>query len=307
MAQDRPQAAPQAMRVVVGQRVEFSIGYIGGELLPELRWAGFGVWTRRDPQKLGNHAHSGAWEICHLVRGQIYQVIEGQTHLWRAGEMIVFPPAVEHSGIQRVAHRAELAYLGIDFTAPLPGLDPDTNANLLGIYRGMTARAFPGDPDVLAAFSALFLEGRDRRSDPEAGIIARSHLHRIIFGTARAWRRAGPARETAFSPAVATAIALMRERLAAPPRATTLAQAVGLGRSALHARFVTETGLSPGEYHARLRIERAQELMRDAAGDEGTTNARIALTLGFASPQHFSTAFKRATGKTPGAWRKGIQ
>jgi AraC-like DNA-binding protein len=47
-----------------------------------------------------------------------------------------------------------------------------------------------------------------------------------------------------------------------------------------------------------FQMRRAQELLR---GDD--TLARIAGDVGFSSAQHFATAFRRATGDTPGAWR----
>jgi AraC-like DNA-binding protein len=47
-----------------------------------------------------------------------------------------------------------------------------------------------------------------------------------------------------------------------------------------------------------FQMRRAQELLR---GED--TLARIAGDVGFSSAQHFATAFRRATGDTPGAWR----
>ncbi len=283
--------------MAIGRRIRFEGGGFGGDLLPEVAWAGFNVWTRRQPQNLGHHAHRGCWEVCCLLRGQLDQGIAGRVQVWRAGEMIVFPPDVEHSGVDRVVHRCELVYMGVDLNAPLPGLDDTTVAMLRAVFAEIRAVPFPAEEGMLEAFAGLLREGRERHELAPA--VCRAHLHRILLGTARAWRAwqrtaAGPAPR---SPAITAAIALMRERLAAPLRVAALARAVGLGRSALHERFVAETGLSPAEYHAWLRIERAKELLA------GANNATVALALGFASPQHFATAFKRATGRTPGAWR----
>jgi AraC-like DNA-binding protein len=50
-----------------------------------------------------------------------------------------------------------------------------------------------------------------------------------------------------------------------------------------------------------FRIRRAQELLRH--GEESLT--RIAAEVGFSSAQHLATAFRRAVGETPSAWRAG--
>ena len=48
-----------------------------------------------------------------------------------------------------------------------------------------------------------------------------------------------------------------------------------------------------------FRIRRAQELLR--CGDESLSG--IAANVGFSSAQHFATAYRRAIGMTPSAWR----
>jgi AraC family transcriptional regulator len=50
----------------------------------------------------------------------------------------------------------------------------------------------------------------------------------------------------------------------------------------------------------RRRIERAKQLLRDTE----LPVLQVALRTGFASQSHLSTAFKRATGSTPGAYRR---
>jgi len=48
-----------------------------------------------------------------------------------------------------------------------------------------------------------------------------------------------------------------------------------------------------------FRIRRAQELLRDGAQDLSWISAEV----GFSSAQHFATAYRRAVGVTPSAWR----
>ncbi|OUJ74535.1 helix-turn-helix transcriptional regulator [Hymenobacter crusticola] len=60
-------------------------------------------------------------------------------------------------------------------------------------------------------------------------------------------------------------------------------------------RFKLTTGRSPYQYVLDWKIKRARQLLR--AG--GLPIAAISDALGFASPAHFSAAFKRAVGQSP--------
>lgn len=63
--------------------------------------------------------------------------------------------------------------------------------------------------------------------------------------------------------------------------------------------FAAEFGLPPKTYLTRRKMEEALRFL-------GRTDIRvtdIAMELGFASSQHFATAFRKATGSSPGAWR----
>lgn len=67
--------------------------------------------------------------------------------------------------------------------------------------------------------------------------------------------------------------------------------------------FRTEFGTTPHKHLVSLRIERAQQQLRDT--DASIT--AIAHLTGFASSQHFATAFKTNTGFTPRQWRKNCR
>jgi AraC family transcriptional regulator len=60
-------------------------------------------------------------------------------------------------------------------------------------------------------------------------------------------------------------------------------------------RFKQTTGRAPYQYVLEWKIRRAQQLLR--AGE--LPIAAVGDALGFASPTHFSAAFKRAVGQSP--------
>ena len=87
--------------------------------------------------------------------------------------------------------------------------------------------------------------------------------------------------------------------LTAPLRIEDIAGAVGRSESYLTKLFRREFSMSPGEYITKAQIDSAKELLR--AGN--IPLSRIAYSLGFSSQAHFSSAFKKDTGISPGKWR----
>jgi AraC family transcriptional regulator len=78
-----------------------------------------------------------------------------------------------------------------------------------------------------------------------------------------------------------------------------LATVAGLSRMHFAAQFRTAMGMRPHEYLLKRRIERAEELLKQAE----VPLVEIALTVGFQTQAHFTTVFKRFAGDTPYQWR----
>ncbi|MEJ7661364.1 MAG: helix-turn-helix transcriptional regulator [Hymenobacter sp.] len=60
-------------------------------------------------------------------------------------------------------------------------------------------------------------------------------------------------------------------------------------------RFKQTTGTAPYQYVLGWKIRRAQQLLRAGSAPVAT----IGDALGFATPAHFSAAFKRVVGQSP--------
>ena len=67
--------------------------------------------------------------------------------------------------------------------------------------------------------------------------------------------------------------------------------------------FRKSVGKPPYRYLISRRIERSKELL--ASTDKDVTE--IALRVGFSSHSHFSTAFRRAVGHAPSAYRNSVR
>ena len=75
--------------------------------------------------------------------------------------------------------------------------------------------------------------------------------------------------------------------------------ALDLSPAEFSRRFRGTTGKSPYRWFLDRRLDRAKEELTGGGRDLAT----LADTLGFASRSHFSEAFRRYTGMTPGRWR----
>lgn len=98
--------------------------------------------------------------------------------------------------------------------------------------------------------------------------------------------------------------ALMREMQAHPESAYAvedLARRAGLAPSHFIARFRTLAGLPPRQFLLACRMKAARALLQET----DTSVTEIAMRLGFCTSQHFASLFKRHTGITPLACRKG--
>ena len=82
----------------------------------------------------------------------------------------------------------------------------------------------------------------------------------------------------------------------------TIAKEAGLSRSHFHRAFRASMGAPPHRWLIERRIRRAQELM--LTPDKPL--AEIAIETGFADQPHFTRAFSKVVGASPGAWRRTL-
>ena len=96
--------------------------------------------------------------------------------------------------------------------------------------------------------------------------------------------------------AVLRAVELMRRRMTDSLSLEELAHAAGLSPFHFARQFKLATGHPPHDYLIRLRVDRAQEIMRR---ERDWTMAAVAQDAGFADQSHMARHFKRVLGVTP--------
>ena len=72
-------------------------------------------------------------------------------------------------------------------------------------------------------------------------------------------------------------------------------RALARSPASVYRRFARELGTTPIEYHAKLRTERAAEIL--ASGSHSVKE--VAAMLGYSSPQYFATEFRKRRGFSP--------
>src|SRR5581483_6244762 len=93
---------------------------------------------------------------------------------------------------------------------------------------------------------------------------------------------------------------LLNDRCAENLGLEDVAREVGVHPAHLARTFRRHFHCTAGDYQREVRIGRARQLL--AASD--TPLVEIAFALGYADQSHFTAAFRRHTGATPGAFRR---
>jgi len=101
---------------------------------------------------------------------------------------------------------------------------------------------------------------------------------------------------------VQIAIAFLESNLHRKITSSELARAANLSSSHLSRIFKSHTGLSPGEYLRRLRMEKARYLLATSL----LSVKEIMGAAGYNSKSHFVRHFKRSFRTTPSEYRRNV-
>ncbi len=228
--------------------------------------------------------------------GQTYESrLAGRRHEYapRSGDIVLLPANVD-SYWRALGDRDRVVHLNID---------PDWLGGLA------TEDGLPppgGDLPLLlghrdAELAALLGIMRSRMEEMTASRLLAEHWAMMAALLLLRLRRPPPNRRLAISPArLARLRAYIEEHLGEGLDVSTLAGVAGLSRFHLARAFRAETGETLHAYVMRRRCDRAKLLLLDGA----LPLAEIALACGFAHQAHFTTAFGRLVGATPGRWRQ---
>lgn len=151
--------------------------------------------------------------------------------------------------------------------------------------------------DRSLAAAALRIGGELRRPDSSTPLVIEGLALEILGSGARSSAPDGSGRRP---PWLERAEELLRANLHAPIRLGELAREAGVHPVHLQRVFRAQYGTTIGAYHRGLRLDRAALCI--ASGEAPLID--IALDAGFVDQSHFTRAFVRAFGLTPGRYRR---
>lgn len=243
------------------------------------------------------------------------------------GDVVLLPPGTAHGlssgpGVRMGPCDAEAAGRAVDTGGVMRLGSGAVDARLLTLH-------YEQDPEVstlvLAALTApVHLPARENSSLDAAIRLLTAELSQQRIGTTaavnsivdlllvqfvRAWLARHPAERSGswlgavLDPVVRDALSHIHREPERPWTTATLAEAIRVSRATLSRRFPAALGQTPGAYLTRWRMDLAALRLRDT--DEPIDV--MAGAVGYATPQAFSRAFRRARGIAPGEYRRTVR
>ncbi|AKU93965.1 Transcriptional regulator, AraC family [Labilithrix luteola] len=245
-----------------------------------------------------------------LLPGDIALVGPHVEHRLDAGDPTIRPVTLERwLANARVEDGERVLGTGRDEARALCGLFYFQHEELASLVRALPPVLYASGRSIeqRPSFDATLVRLREESTMPKLGssLMQRRLLEMVLVEFVRLLGDTTPARLTALESAeddvVARAIARMSEELDVEWDVEALAKSVGVSRATLARRFAQVTGLPPIQFHARMRAEEAERLLKET--DLPTT--QIAESLGWSSVHAFQRAFRRLRNTTPASIRKG--
>lgn len=153
--------------------------------------------------------------------------------------------------------------------------------------------------DLIAGLFEDLLQNQDRKTDLALFQVKSS----LYFLFSEIFREISDQSNAGSTAAVRSVIRKIRENYCEPLRIEELIASTGLSRGFFHRRFRAETGMTPGQFVASLRIERAKNLLSFT----NTPVGEVGALCGYPDSVYFSRIFRSHTGMTPTAYRRRIE
>ncbi|WP_382303592.1 AraC family transcriptional regulator [Herbiconiux sp. UC225_62] len=238
--------------------------------------------------------------VHHLRSGSAAVARLGECAIVRAGDVVVLPHGGSHTVTALEDGQLVTARLRVD------GATAATLLSAQGFPQLMMACGLAlNDPVVTAVAVALRTEVQSRR--PGSATLAQGLAAVLAAAVMRSWVENGCLSAgtdlalTLRDPHIARAVEAIHAEPGAPWTVAGLARLAQSSRSVFSEQFRRAVGEPPLGYLAQVRMDRAKALL----SDEGLSVGQTAAAVGYRSDEAFSRAFRRHTGTSPTAWRRG--
>ncbi len=251
------------------------------------------------------HSHSG-FEILFLLDGRTaYEFKTGGAAELQGGQFLVVPPQAVHRGRHDVRAPCRICGLALNPLRRNVWRNTPFTPDDIGRIRSSLTRSgttvHPLNPALRWIIRQLMQEANAHWTS-QKDEIRPAGLRSLIAAAVLEVARQIISPPQAPKAIIAAAVTYLREHFNEEIAIGHLATHLGYSRSRVYELFKSEMGLSPNDCLQRLRIEKAQTLLR---GTSKSVTA-IALETGFNSGQYFCTVFRRYIGVTPASYRMGF-
>ena len=252
-------------------------------------------------KKLSTHLHESVLEICYLDKGyQTYMVEDQEFHL-KGGDIFIAFPNENHGSGKYLEEKGTLYWLQFNMTL--------ANGNFLTFQKeeaetlvkkilDIPYRHFSINKDFKKLLDNLFLVGSEKES-PLQRIKIYSLASQILLSILDASKGG---LQNNKSDEILKAITFIKKNLDQVFSIENLADHVHLSVSHFKVKFKNEMGTTPADFVQRQKISKSEKLLCDS----NLNITEIAYSLGYPSSQHFSSVFKRYTGKSPSEFKKQV-
>jgi AraC-like DNA-binding protein len=245
------------------------------------------------------HVHHDVLEICYVHRGNLVFETGGETFRLRGGDVFLSFPDEVHSTGEFPVDKSLLYWIGVQIeNRDRPLLDdrdsPDSRW-FVDALRNLKLRVFRGSGSLrhnLDEAIRLLLSDHEMRT-----ILVRNRISDFLVDVIEMARRES---RDEPSPTVRRCIDWVDDHSDRRIRLEELADQCALSLPRFKQRFKDETGVPPGEFIVRRKVNRARSMLDQT--DRSVT--AIAMDLGFTSSQYFATVFRRYTNMSPSEYRR---
>jgi len=252
---------------------------------------------------LVTHFHSNCMEIIFCYTGsQTYEVNQQLYHL-KGGDIFLTFPNEPHSTNQEPEEKGTIywiqLYIGSD-TKHFLGLDEEESLFLIEKLMTIPSRCFKVDSRQCYKIFEKLIFLAENRSNTEQSFRIRQLLFQFLLLLIDTSTTQQFISKDDRIPKITEFInANLNKSLSIK----TLADYLFLSESRFKAWFKEQFGMPAIEYCQRERINKSIEILKN---DKNATISETAFALGFESPQHFSSLFKKFKGISPFVYMKHL-
>lgn len=277
------------------------------EMLPELVHIGYD--EPKQAVTLEQHYHPHAFEFVYIEKGKAAWETEDGVYETRAGDLFHTRPDEPHRGGYDVIEPCRFWWIIIRAPERYDAMDHSSIGSIHGSWLNLTpdeTRTLLNGLAQLPRVKTIGLDAAERFRRIRQSLESRTDLSglecRIAMIDLMLLFLRSQTQHNVQDETVVRLQQLIRDMETHPERRPSVPQLsaqIQVSPSYFHHLFLQYTGLSPQLYMERIRVREAGRRLTET--DQSVT--QIAMDLGYASSQHFATAFRRVTGRTPTRWR----